>query len=258
MRQRFDDTSLQTGEDNVDVQEKAGIEATRELRREGVLLKTRGDDMKALDKNNLRSEIQRSDEELESKSSPTALTFLPQEELELLQTVFGNIDLEQLQAAFDRLPDILSGSEQQPEQQPEQQRPAMDEGFAIVLQSALQNMPEALKGIANQPEQTFRGDNLSFEGAKNPLIFAALWLQAQMEQGERTQAAKEGQLDDGLEAVAVVEQRQLDEGLGAVESIQRQTFSDALKDFESVPQDTEELLAKAQQADDDIRRNRRV
>ncbi|UYM16814.1 coiled-coil domain-containing protein [Endozoicomonas euniceicola] len=155
-------------------------------------------------------------------------------------------ELDETKATSDKLAETEVDKTKAASIQPE--RPPFDEGLAIVLQSAVDESSETAQKKLSEEEEinpaasTFGGDNLSFEGAKNPLIFAGLWLQAQMEQGEATQAAKEGHLEDGKEAVVQTEQ------------LQKQTFADALQDFATIPEETARSLDEGQQAEADISR----
>ncbi|MCW7553521.1 hypothetical protein NX722_12980 [Endozoicomonas gorgoniicola] len=260
VRQRFDNEALDTGEEKAEKAKEATKEATLDVRREETRLKAQKDLSRDLDKSARRQETQRADNLLEGELYKSQLSFLPPREAAILKAVFGSIDSDKLQAALNKTPAELSetpvASSEPPKKEIDKtkataqppERPAFDEGLAIVLQSVLDkpsvSSPEELseEEQINPAASTFGGDNLSFEGAKNPLIFAGLWLQAQMEQGEATQAAKEGHLEDGKEAVVQTEQ------------LQKQTFADALQDFATIPEETARSLDEGQQAEADISR----
>ncbi|WP_354008721.1 hypothetical protein [Endozoicomonas lisbonensis] len=281
VKQRFDHAALDTGEEKVEEVKEAAKEVSLEVRREEARQKVQKDLSRDLDKSTRRQETQRADNVLEGELYKSQLSFLPPKEAAILKEVFGSIDVDKLKAALDKTPAALdevpavrveppkkeidktkavtaaNANAQQPE------RPPFDEGLAIVLQSALDKLsepsPEEPSPEEPSPQElspqelteeeqinpaasTYGGDNLSFEGAKNPLIFAGLWLQAQMEQGEATQAAKENHLEDGKEAVIQTEQ------------LQKQSFADALQDFATIPEETAKSLDEGQQAEADISR----
>ena len=252
-RQRFDNEALHTGEENVEEVKEAAKEVSLDARREEARLKAQKDLSRDLDKSARRQEIKRADDALEAKLYGPQLSFLPPSEAAVLKAVFGSIDFDKLQATPGETPAALA---ELPEEEVDKtkaasiqpERPPFDEGLAIVLQSAVDESSEVAQKKLSEEEEinpaasTFGGDNLSFEGAKNPLIFAGLWLQAQMEQGEATQAAKEGHLEDGKEAVVQTEQ------------LQKQTFADALQDFATIPEETARSLDEGQQAEADISR----
>ena len=253
VKQRFDGEALQTGEDNVEAIKEAGKEVTLDARREEMRLKAQSDRSRDLDKDLRRSDIQRTDDVQENRLFESQLSFLPPKEAAVLQEVFGRVDLKQLQAALKDLPkEALEKAAQLRESQSGEQQSGIqkapplsaDEAFSIVLQSALKEVPESSEEERTNPAaSTYRGDNLSFEGAKNPRIFAELWLQAMLDQGDDTQAAKEEHLEDGQEAVAEVEQ------------VQQQGFADALQSFATIPEETAESLDEGKQAKAYISRN---
>lgn len=250
VRQRFDGEALQTGEENVTAVKEAEKEVGLEARREEMRLKARSDRSRDLGKDSVRADVQRSDDVQEEKLFESQLSFLPPREAAVLKEVFGRIDFNQLQAALvgdEKLSADVSQSR-------EQQRPAADEGLAIVLQSALKELPDVEgEERVNPAESTFRGDNLTFEGAKNPLIFAELWLQAQMKQGEATQETREEHLEDGMETVARTETARV--SAAESEQVQQLGFVDALQDFATIPEETAESLDEGKQAEAYISRN---
>ena len=265
VKQRFDGEALQTGEENVAAVKEAEKEVALEARREEMRLKARSDRSRDLGKDSVRADVQRSDNVQEEKLFESQLSFLPPREAAVLREVFGRIDFNQLQEALKADKQLTGAVGQSPKRQrPEaeeelasasrQKRPAVDEGLAIVLQSALKELPDVESEEQTNPAaSTFRGDNLSFEGAKNPLIFAELWLQAQMKQGEATQEVKEEHLEDGMEAVAQTETARV-EASGA-EQLQQQGFVDALQEFATIPEETAESLDEGKQAEAYISRN---
>ena len=257
VRQRFDNEALYTGEENVEDVKEAAKEVSLEARREEARLKAQKDLSRDLDKSARRQEIQRTDEVLEGKLYGSQLSFLPAGEAAELKAVFGSINVDKLQAALGKTP---AAPDKLPEKEVDQtkatpvqpERPPFDEGLAIVLQSALDESSEVTQEklseeeLINPAASTFGGDNLSFEGAKNPLIFARLWLEAQMEQGEATQATRESHLEDGLEAVVQTEQ------------LHKQSFAEALQDFATIPEEMARSLDEGQQAEADISRRNPV
>ncbi|AMO57106.1 hypothetical protein GZ77_00650 [Endozoicomonas montiporae] len=246
VRQRFDNEALYTGEDKLGEAKEAAREVSQEAYREEMRKKAQNDLSKDIDKTTLRQEAQQLDKVQESALYESELTFLPPREAAVLKAVFGSIDFDKLQSALEDLQG-KTWDELAAEPVPTD-RPPFDEGLAIVLQSALKEPVDELseEERTNPAASTFAGDNLSLEGAKNPLIYAGLWLQAQMEQGEATQEAKEDHLEEGLETVARTEQ------------LKTQNVADALQDFASIPEETAKSLDEAKEAEASISRRNPV
>lgn len=238
MHQRFDDEAMETGEKEKLAVEEEGREAGLEARREEMRLRQRSDQNRELDRSQRQSEAQRVDSVRESELLHSQAELLTREDVQLLGQVFARHDPAELQAALTRL------LEQPPKGSA---RPGPEEGLAIVLQSHMETPAPGPEEVTNPAAQPFMGDNLSLEGATNPQIFARLWLEARMAEGDKTQEAKEAQLDDGQKNAGQQTER-----------LQRQTFADALQEFQAIPEETGESLDKARQAEAYISRNSRV
>ena len=252
---RFDSEALHTGEESLEEQKKDSIRVDQQVRRENARLKEKSELGKERTKRVISNEVQQVDNQ-ERAELQLPLRFLPAEQLSLLRSVFDAPDINALSEQLDKELPVVQNAKNG--RQPSAAF-AVDEGLAIVLQSALRASdssenpnsraasPDASVEKRNNPSaSTFRGDNLSFEGAKNPRIFSELWLEAQMKQGDDTQDKKEVQLDKGEETVQVSK------------SVRQASFVDALQEFAGIPDETAESLAKAEEAEAYISRNSRV
>ncbi|KEQ16708.1 hypothetical protein [Endozoicomonas numazuensis] len=228
IRQRFDPAALETGEEGIqavkELEQMVQKDQVREIRKR----QQSKDEVKALDKQGRRDDIRVEDERIDREEGVDQ--YLTAEDLETLRLVFSPSDPAELRSATQRLDD----------QSQAERYPAAEEGFAIALNSAPSD--KALEDAANPAAETHRGDNLSFEGASSPQVFARLWMEAKLEEGEETQDVKEDHLDEVADNA----------------DSQRKSVAENLQDFESIPLEVAESLEKQQEAAIQISKNNRV
>lgn len=228
IRQRFDPAALKTGEEGVQTVKELEQREQKEQVRESRKRKQNKDGIKSLDKELRRDEVRLEENQIERDEGVDQ--YLSAEDMETLRRVFSPSDPAELRIAAQRLDD-----------QPQARNfPAAGEGFAIALNSV--HSEKALEDAVNPAAETHRGDNLSFEGASNPQIFARLWMEAKLEEGEETQDMKEDHLDEVAENV----------------DTQRKSVAEHLQDFESIPLEVAESLEKQQEAAIQISKSNRV
>ncbi|WP_257279904.1 MULTISPECIES: hypothetical protein [unclassified Endozoicomonas] len=228
IRQRFDPAALKTGEEGVQTVKELEQREQKDQVRESRKREQNKDGIKSLDKELRRDEVRLEENQIERDEGVDQ--YLSAEDMETLRRVFSPSDPAELRIAAQRLDD-----------QPQARNfPAAGEGFAIALNSA--HSEKALEDAANPAAETHRGDNLSFEGASNPQIFARLWMEAKLEEGEETQDMKEDHLDEVAENV----------------DTQRKSVAEHLQDFESIPLEVAESLEKQQEAAIQISKSNRV
>ncbi|WP_422475847.1 hypothetical protein [Endozoicomonas sp. ALB032] len=228
IRQRFDPAAMKTGEEGVqavkELEQRAQKEQVREFRRR----EQNEDGVKSLDKEHKEGEIRSEDDRIELEEG--ANQFLATEDLETLQQVFSPSDPAELRSAVQLLDDKPQA----------RTSPAVEEGFAIALHSVPSE--KALEDAVNPAAETHRGDNLSFEGASSPQVFARLWMESKLEEGQETQDVKEDHLDEVAENV----------------DAQRKSVAEHLQDFESILLEVAESLEKQQEAAVQISKSNRV
>ncbi|WP_062265773.1 hypothetical protein [Endozoicomonas arenosclerae] len=228
IRQRYDAAALESGEEGVQTVKELEQMVQKEQVRESRKRVQNKDEMKSLDKEHRSDELQIEDERIDRLEGIDQ--YLTADELETLRLVFSPSDPAELRGATQRL-----------DARPEAENfPAAEEGFAIALNSSPSE--KALEDAANPAAETHRGDNLSFEGASSPQVFARLWIEAKLKEGEETQGVKEDHLDEVAENTET----------------QRKSVAENLQDFESIPLEVAESLEKQQEAAVQISKNSRV
>ena len=230
VKQRFDPAAMETGEDLRDevdaLNQQVQVDSQRNSRVQAQAVSER----RRVDRDQLQASQRVRDGQLDETLSAT--DFLSSSDQETLRVVFGSDD-EQLQAAIDEL-DAQT-------QQSSTTLPGSADGLAIAIRVAAQD-EEAVEKTVNPAAEKQYGDNLGLEGATNPQIYARLWVEARLDEGDETQNQRERLRAEGA----------------AAEKANDQSMADILQELQSVPLEVADALEEQQEAAASISKKRLI
>ncbi|MGB1270985.1 MAG: hypothetical protein ACPG5T_02825, partial [Endozoicomonas sp.] len=200
IKEKTDQQTLETGEDNLRKQKRDNQQALHEASREGVQLGLETDELRARGKALVDQSI---------KATENALPTVIAEEL---QAVLSPVLLTKLSTLFSIENAHSSSALDKTGAPTDQDRADTAEALALVLLAAPPASDKAVTASEENPaDQPYLGDSLSLEGANNPQAFALLLLQDRMSEIHESVAVNQVLLsEDAVDNAQVAEILQLE------------------------------------------------